>query len=192
MSAIVIHTASIPTERAPLIATSPRNYTALYPQPTTLISHDTPNPPRKYLDRSIPLKENLSTPRFIIICIGIWSANFIFAFQSTAVPTLAPSISSGFQHAELSAYLGSIFSLASATGTSLSVLYMVEEIRLTDGSDTDIRSTHGYSRKDVCSEYSLFLLWGRSCTLCSINEYMAAHRCESFCGREWIYPRVPL
>jgi hypothetical protein len=51
-----------------------------------------------------------------VIVIGVWSANFVFAFQSTAIPTLAPGISSGFEHAELASYLGSVFSLGSSAG----------------------------------------------------------------------------
>ncbi|WVF71816.1 hypothetical protein IAT40_006624 [Kwoniella sp. CBS 6097] len=63
--------------------------------------------------RSPPLKASISTFRFVIVCIGIWSANFVFAFQSTSIPTLAPEIGSYFQHAELSTYLGSMFTLSS-------------------------------------------------------------------------------
>ncbi|WWC89697.1 uncharacterized protein L201_004622 [Kwoniella dendrophila CBS 6074] len=62
--------------------------------------------------RSPPLKDSISTLRFCIICAGIWSSNFVFAFQSTAIPTLAPEIGSWFQHAELATYLGSGFTLA--------------------------------------------------------------------------------
>lgn len=47
---------------------------------------------------------------------GIWASNFTFAFQSTAIPTLAPSISSSFNHAELAAYLGSVFTLGNTAG----------------------------------------------------------------------------
>ena len=68
------------------------------------------------LDRSAPLKDSLSPARFVLICVGIWSSNFVFAFQSTLIPTLAPLISSGFEHAELASYLGSVFSLTSAAG----------------------------------------------------------------------------
>jgi MFS family permease len=47
---------------------------------------------------------------------GIWSSNFTFAFQSTAIPTLAPTISSAFAHAELASYLGSAFTLGNTAG----------------------------------------------------------------------------
>ncbi|WVQ99086.1 hypothetical protein IAU59_006218 [Kwoniella sp. CBS 9459] len=63
--------------------------------------------------RSPPLKDSISTFRFVIVCTGIWSANFVFAFQSTSIPTLAPEIGAYFQHAELSTYLGSMFTLSS-------------------------------------------------------------------------------
>ena len=72
----------------------------------------------RVLNRSAPLRDTISTTRFVLICVGIWSSNFVFAFQSTAIPTLAPGISSGFGHSELASYLGSIFSLTSAAGTS--------------------------------------------------------------------------
>ncbi|ORX33406.1 multidrug resistance protein fnx1 [Kockovaella imperatae] len=68
----------------------------------------------KVLDRSAPLRDSISRSRFVLICVGIWSSNFVFAFQSTAIPTLAPLISSEFNHSELASYLGSIFSLTSA------------------------------------------------------------------------------
>lgn len=48
--------------------------------------------------------------------LGIWSSNFAFAVQGTAIPTLAPTISSHFNHAELAAYLGSVFGLANTAG----------------------------------------------------------------------------
>lgn len=66
--------------------------------------------------RTKPLRDTLSTARFITICIGIFSANFTFAFQSTSVPTLMTGISSGFGHAELGSYLGSVFTLANTAG----------------------------------------------------------------------------
>jgi len=68
--------------------------------------------------RTVPLKESLSTTRFITICIGIFSANFVFAFQTTSMPTLMTGISSGYGHAELGSYLGSVFTLANTAGMS--------------------------------------------------------------------------
>jgi MFS family permease len=69
-------------------------------------------------DRTTPLKDSLSTTRFVTICIGIFSANFVFAFQTTSVPTLMSGISSGYGHAELGSYLGSVFTLANTAGKS--------------------------------------------------------------------------
>lgn len=68
--------------------------------------------------RTRPLRDTLSTARFIVICAGIFSANFAFAFQSTSVPTLMTGISSGFGHAELGSYLGSVFTLMNTAGES--------------------------------------------------------------------------
>lgn len=51
-----------------------------------------------------------------MISAGIWSSNFAFAFQTTAIPTLAPTISSQFEHAELASYLGSAFTLGNTAG----------------------------------------------------------------------------
>ncbi|WVR08996.1 hypothetical protein IAU60_006056 [Kwoniella sp. DSM 27419] len=76
------------------------------------------------LHRSPPLKDSISTARFVVVCAGIWSANFVFAFQSTAIPTLAPAIGSAFQHAELSAYLGSAFTLANTAVIPLYGVFM--------------------------------------------------------------------
>ena len=100
MSAIIVHTA-IPPPPPP-----PNEQTPL------LAGGGATSPGR--IQRERPLKDSLSTTRFVIICAGIWSSNLAFAFQSTAIPTLAPVISSAFNHAELAAYLGSIFSLTSA------------------------------------------------------------------------------
>ncbi|CAK9783937.1 MFS general substrate transporter [Cutaneotrichosporon oleaginosum] len=66
--------------------------------------------------RSRPLKETMTRTRLVVILAGIWSSNFAFALQSTAIPTLAPTIASSFQHAELAAYLGSVFTLANTAG----------------------------------------------------------------------------
>ena len=107
MSAIVIHPARPPSERSRLLPATPS------PRRQA---------PGKQLSRSAPLKDTISPARFIVICAGIWSANFVFAFQASAIPTLAPSISSGFNHAELSSYLGGVFSLASAAGAWMSPL----------------------------------------------------------------------
>jgi hypothetical protein len=79
--------------------------------------------------RTVPLKETLSTTRFVTICIGIFSANFVFAFQTTSMPTLMTGISSGYGHAELGSYLGSVFTLANTAGmsipvTSFQIMYM--------------------------------------------------------------------
>lgn len=73
---------------------------------------------QKSRTRTKPLRDSLSTARFVTICIGIFSANFTFAFQSTSVPTLMTGISSGFGHAELGSYLGSVFTLANTAGES--------------------------------------------------------------------------
>ncbi|WWC69120.1 uncharacterized protein I206_103056 [Kwoniella pini CBS 10737] len=74
--------------------------------------------------RSPPLKDTISTARFCIVCAGIWSSNFVFAFQNTAIPTLAPEIGSWFEHAELAAYLGSGFGLASTAVIPLYGVFM--------------------------------------------------------------------
>ncbi|KAL7423994.1 hypothetical protein Q5752_001579 [Cryptotrichosporon argae] len=71
---------------------------------------------RTALVRSRPLRESMSTARLVIVCAGTWASNFVFAIQSTAVPTLSPAISSHFNHAELASYLGSVFSLANTAG----------------------------------------------------------------------------
>ncbi|GMK54125.1 hypothetical protein CspeluHIS016_0107110 [Cutaneotrichosporon spelunceum] len=64
------------------------------------------------LQRSRPLKETMTRTRLVVILAGIWSSNFAYALQSTAIPTLAPTIAGSFQHAELASYLGSVFTLA--------------------------------------------------------------------------------
>ncbi|WVQ75495.1 hypothetical protein IAR50_005120 [Cryptococcus sp. DSM 104548] len=100
MSAIIIQASAYPTERTPLIS-----------------SHSTspnvpPSPASGAPSKAPPLKDSISFTRFVIVLIGIWSANLVFAFQSTAIPTLAPEIGSWFEHAELASYLGSMFTLA--------------------------------------------------------------------------------
>lgn len=140
MSAIIITQASAPGERTRLLGYGAGSATASASTPTksngrsyrpytssSSPSSPTPSSPAyasgiatpsstEILLRSRPLKDTISLPRFVLVCAGIWSANFVFAFQSTAIPTLAPGISSGFQHAELSSYLGSVFALANTAG----------------------------------------------------------------------------
>lgn len=99
-------TTTIPSERTPLLDSQSDDEDT---PPTTTNSGKT---------RTKPLRDSLSTARFITICIGIFSANFTFAFQSTSVPTLMTGISSGFGHAELGSYLGSVFTLANTAGES--------------------------------------------------------------------------
>ncbi|KIR26676.1 multidrug resistance protein fnx1 [Cryptococcus deuterogattii 99/473] len=101
MSAIVITTASYPSERTALLRS--HSYSSS-DSGRSDISTDSPNQPV----RSAPLKDSISLSRFVVVCVGVWSANFVFAFQSTAIPTLAPEIGSWFEHGELSAYLGMI------------------------------------------------------------------------------------
>ncbi|ORY30040.1 multidrug resistance protein fnx1 [Naematelia encephala] len=126
MSAIVIHTAT-PSERTSLLPKSTLNSQSSTLNASYSNNHDSSNgnndssisinrqqPTTKVLSRTQPLKETISTARFVIVCIGIWSSNFVFAFQSTAIPTLAPGIGSGFERAELASYLGGLFTLASA------------------------------------------------------------------------------
>ncbi|EJT53053.1 hypothetical protein A1Q1_00060 [Trichosporon asahii var. asahii CBS 2479] len=67
-------------------------------------------------NRPPPLKYELSTPRFVAILAGIWSSNFVFALQSTAIPVLAPTLASQFAHSELTSYLGFSFSLTNTLG----------------------------------------------------------------------------
>ena len=117
MSAIIIHSAPHATETSRLLPRERANSSSI-----TVSNHSRTgtSSTQKQIARVAPLKESLSTGRFVLICIGIWSSNFVFAFQSTAIPTLAVGVSSGFGHAELAAYLGSVFSLASAAGKSYS------------------------------------------------------------------------
>lgn len=85
---------------------------------TPLLSHTQLLRPTKSepLLRSAPLKQSLSRTRFILLLGGVWSANFVMAFQAMAIPTIAPAVGSWFGHAELSSYLGSMFTLASTAG----------------------------------------------------------------------------
>ena len=101
------------------IVIRPSDTTPLLPKPSSPTASGTATP-----TRSRPLIETLSKPHFIILCLGIWSANFVFAFQATAIPTLAPEISSAFNHAELAAYLGSAFGLANTAGVPLYGVFM--------------------------------------------------------------------
>jgi sugar phosphate permease len=50
------------------------------------------------------------------VLLGVWSANFLIAFQSMSIPTMTPAVGSWFGHAELGSYLGSAFSLGNAAG----------------------------------------------------------------------------
>lgn len=121
MSAIIVSPASQAGERSRLLGVSTRD---TYASTATTGSTDTDssgvNTPSEstVLLRSAPLKDSISKTRFVLTCAGIWSANFVFAAQSTAIPTLAPAIGSVFNHAELSSYLGSVFTLANTAGES--------------------------------------------------------------------------
>lgn len=117
MSAIIVSPASRAGERSRLLGAATRDN---YASTATTGSTDTSgaNTPSEstILLRSAPLKDSISKTRFVLTCAGIWSANFVFAAQSTAIPTLAPAIGSVFNHAELSSYLGSVFTLANTAG----------------------------------------------------------------------------
>ncbi|WWC60765.1 uncharacterized protein I303_103341 [Kwoniella dejecticola CBS 10117] len=105
-------------EQTPLLLHPPS------PTPSRTSSISSYSSSTEILLRSPPLKDSISTARFCIVCAGIWSANFVFAFQSTAIPTLAPEIGSWFEHAELAAYLGSGFTLASTAVIPLYGVFM--------------------------------------------------------------------
>lgn len=174
MSAIVIHTTPIPPH---LIQQEHGRHESAQDASETTPLLTTRSILPKQKDRSAPLKEILSTPRFIIICTGIFSGNFIFAFQSTAIPTLAPNISSEFNHAELAAYLGSIFSLASAAGKAPSSPLR----RHAKKSHTRLWRSDGFAGKSVCDVHclSLFRSWGGILRL--VWEHLDFDRCKSFC-----------
>lgn len=74
--------------------------------------------------RSAPTKHLLSKPHFIAVLLGVWSANFVIAFQAMAVPTMMPAVSSWFGRAELASYLGSAFSLGNAAGEYPWITYL--------------------------------------------------------------------
>ncbi|OCF71477.1 multidrug resistance protein fnx1 [Kwoniella mangroviensis CBS 8886] len=105
-------------EQTPLLLRPPS------PTPSCTSSVSTYSSSSETLLRSPPLKDSISLARFCTVCAGIWSANFVFAFQSTAIPTLAPEIGSWFEHAELAAYLGSGFTLASTAVIPLYGVFM--------------------------------------------------------------------
>ncbi|WVQ81247.1 hypothetical protein IAT38_003369 [Cryptococcus sp. DSM 104549] len=121
MSAIIITAAGYPSERTPLLRRTSESSSSSC---STASSSGSAPRDNAHPARSPPLKDSISKARFIIVCIGIWSANFVFAFQSTAIPTLAPEIGSWFEHAELSAYLGSMFSLANTAVIPLYGVFM--------------------------------------------------------------------
>ncbi|WRT67494.1 uncharacterized protein IL334_004466 [Kwoniella shivajii] len=142
MSAIIITTTSYPrslsrpsNSRRQTQTQTPNETQSQANEQTPLLRPPSPSPScsssissysssSETLYRSPPLKDSISTARFCIVCAGIWSANFVFAFQSTAIPTLAPEIGSWFQHAELAAYLGSGFTLASTAVIPLYGVFM--------------------------------------------------------------------
>lgn len=61
--------------------------------------------------------EKISRSTLAVVLTGLWLSNFTFAVQTSAVPTLAPRISTSFEHSELASYLGSIFPLFSTAFT---------------------------------------------------------------------------
>lgn len=111
MSAIIVTPAprsppapkTLPTETSPLLPSAGEEQPLLRSTP---------------LHRSEPLKSSLTRTRFVLLLAGVWSANFVIAFQAMAVPTTAPAVGSWFGHAELGSYLGSMFSLANTAGES--------------------------------------------------------------------------
>lgn len=110
-------------ERTPLLGSSSNNashnYSTNNSVPTNASASTSTSRPPSILDptgRTQPLIETLSKPHFITCLLGVFSANFVFAFQTTSIPTLATGISSGFEHAELGSYLGGAFALANTAG----------------------------------------------------------------------------
>ncbi|CED82850.1 Predicted transporter (major facilitator superfamily) [Phaffia rhodozyma] len=62
-------------------------------------------------------QERLKGWRLGITLLSVWGTNLTFAVSATAVATLSPTIAGHFNHIELSAYIGSIFSLISTVAT---------------------------------------------------------------------------
>ncbi|BEJ12342.1 hypothetical protein CspHIS471_0208020 [Cutaneotrichosporon sp. HIS471] len=114
------------------------NAKTLPPVPAKITGDGTPAP----LHRSRPLKETMTRTRLVVILAGIWSSNFAYALQSTAIPTLAPTIASSFQHAELAAYLGSVFTLANTAFIPLPVVLFCATIVFVFLPEPPIAPTH--------------------------------------------------
>lgn len=139
-------------------------------------------------DRTAPLKDTLSTTRFVTICIGIFSANFVFAFQTTSVPTLMTGISSGWGHAELGSYLGSVFTLANTAGESTLQHTLDLSTNLTsmrtraDDSDPSVWSFDGELRAESSNVDSWTILWSRHNTMRMLREYVSI---DSSKGCSW-------
>ena len=179
MSAIIIHaaTASRPTETSPLLShpdSSPSSSGIRINKPARSGSTTT-----KHIPRVAPLRDSLSTARFVAVCVGIWSANFIFAVQSTAIPTLAPEVSSWFGHAELAAYMGSIFSLSSAAGECPGTRTQVGCARA-DRSHPDLWGVDGLAGQGIRDGRSVFLFRLRSSVLRAEHQHLVAHRRAGF------------
>ena len=124
-------------------------------------------------DRTTPLKDSLSTTRFITICIGIFSANFVFAFQTTSMPTLMSGISSGYGHAELGSYLGSVFTLANTAGTSSSVPSRYRNPAAHDNSHSRVWSAYGIIRSESSYAHRWTVLWIRNGIMRVFREHVS-------------------
>jgi len=197
MSAIIIHSTPNPTEASRLLprgreyGSSSVTINSETDHQRTLTASTTSSATSKQFARVAPLKESLSTARFVLICVGIWSANFVFAFQSTAIPTLAVGVTSGFGHAELAAYLGSIFSLTSAAGeccTHVLADGREQENEKLIHSNTHLWGSYGQPGTSVRYGYCLCLLRAGGCILRFEPEYLASH-CRT--GFRWSEP-VPI
>ena len=177
MSAIIIHaaTASRPTETSPLLSHPDPSSSGIRVNKAARSGSTT----TKHIPRVAPLRDSLSTARFVAVCVGIWSANFIFAVQSTAIPTLAPEVSSWFGHAELAAYMGSIFSLSSAAGECPGTRTQVECARA-DRSHPDLWGAYGLAGQGIRDGRGVFLLRLWSSVLRAEHQHLVAHRRAGF------------
>lgn len=192
MSAIIVSPAKQPRESSRLLGPGGgagpdqggpvRNYAATSEASTSTETSgfNTPSDSTILL-RSAPLKDSISRTRFVVVCAGIWSANFVFAFQSTAIPTLAPGIGSSFNHAELSSYLVSVFNLANAAGTSQLYTKLWCQGAWADHrrSDPGLWCPNGGAGAKVRHGHGMLLLWYRHGRLCPQPFHLHAHRRQS-------------
>jgi hypothetical protein len=115
------------------------------------------------------------------------------AFQRSAIPTRAPAIGSGFNHAELASHLGSIFTLANTAGRyrlppcpNLRRWVLIKAY-----SHPDLRRVHEDIRQEIRHDHGGSVICYRDGTVNAVDWDILADLKEDRYGNEYATISLP-